>query len=72
MGNNSYLAISYTEACAQVIEGLGFLGVKIDPAKNKRGVAGIISTDDSTIAVLRIPTNEELPIARDTLAIVGA
>ena len=61
-----------TEACAHVIEGLGFLGVKIDPAKNKRGVAGIISTDDSTIAVLRIPTNEELPIARDTLEIVNA
>ena len=36
-----------------------------------RGVAGIISTDDSTIKVLRIPTNEELPIARDTLEIVS-
>ena len=59
------------DACADVIGGLGFMGVKIDPAKNKRGVAGIISTDDSTIKVLRIPTNEELPIARDTLEIVS-
>ena len=59
------------DACADVISGLGFMGVKIDPAKNKRGVAGIISTDDSTIKVLRIPTNEELPIARDTLEIVS-
>lgn len=47
------------------------MGVKIDPAKNKRGTVGIISTDDSTIKVLRIPTNEELPIARDTLEIVS-
>ena len=60
------------DACADVISGLGFMGVKIDPAKNKRGVAGIISTDDSTIKVLRIPTNEELPIARDTLEIISA
>ena len=41
------------------------------PPKNKRGTVGIISTDDSTIKVLRIPTNEELPIARDTLEIVS-
>lgn len=59
------------EACEQVIDGLSFMGVKIDPAKNKRGTVGIISTDDSTIKVLRIPTNEELPIARDTLEIVS-
>ena len=59
------------DACADVIGGLGFMGVAIDPAKNKRGVAGIISTDDSAIKVLRIPTNEELPIARDTLEIVS-
>ena len=59
------------EACEQVINGLSFMGVKIDPAKNKRGTVGIISTDDSTIKVLRIPTNEELPIARDTLEIVS-
>ncbi len=60
-----------TESCESIIKGLEFMGVKIDPAKNKRGVAGIISTDDSSITVLRIPTNEELPIARDTLEIVS-
>ena len=59
------------EACEHVINGLSVMGVKIDPAKNKRGTVGIISTDDSTIKVLRIPTNEELPIARDTLEIVS-
>ena len=58
-------------ACNDVIKGFEWMGVKIDPAKNKRGVAGIISTDDSTVKVLRIPTNEELPIARDTLEIVS-
>ena len=60
-----------TDSCAKVIEGLAFMGVKVDPQKNKRGVAAIISTDDSTIKVLRIPTNEELLIARDTLEIVS-
>ena len=60
-----------TAAAADVISGLEFLGVKIDPAKNVRGNAGVISTEDSTIKVLRLCTNEELPIARDTLAIVS-
>ena len=60
-----------TDSCAKVIEGLAFMGVKVDPQKNKRGVAAVISTDDSTIKVLRIPTNEELLIARDTLEIVS-
>lgn len=60
-----------TEACADVIAGFEWMGIKIDPAKNVRGACGIISTDDSTVKVLRIPTNEELPIARDTLEIVS-
>ncbi|MBP3656175.1 MAG: acetate kinase [Clostridia bacterium] len=60
-----------TEAIAKVIEGFAWMGIKIDPAKNVRGCCGIISTDDSTVKVLRIPTNEELPIARDTLEIVS-
>lgn len=59
------------EACAEVIKGFEWMGIKIDPAKNVRGACGIISTDDSTVKVLRIPTNEELPIARDTLEIVS-
>ena len=60
-----------TEACADVIAGFAWMGIKIDPARNVRGACGIISTDDSTVKVLRIPTNEELPIARDTLEIVS-
>ncbi len=60
-----------TEAIAKVIEGFAWMGIKIDPAKNVRGCCGVISTDDSTVKVLRIPTNEELPIARDTLEIVS-
>ena len=60
-----------TQAIEEVIKGFEWMGIKIDPAKNVRGCCGIISTDDSTVEVLRIPTNEELPIARDTLEIVS-
>ena len=49
------------------------MGVKIDDTLNEqmiRGKEGKISTDDSTVAVYVIPTNEELVIARDTMALV--
>ena len=60
----------YREALA---EKLAFLGVKIDDAKNNvRGEEIDITTPDSPVKVLVIPTNEELVIARDTLAIVNA
>ena len=56
---------------AELIEKLAFLGVKLDAEKNKiRGEEVEISTPDSPVKVLVIPTNEELVIARDTLAIV--
>ena len=56
-----------------VIEHFGFMGVKMDPEKNKiRGEEVKISTDDSTVNVYIIPTNEELAIARDTKKIVEA
>lgn len=43
------------------------LGINLDPIKNKvRGQETIINTDDSKVALLLIPTNEELMIARDT------
>ncbi len=43
------------------------MGVKIDPAKNNiRGKEAIVSTDDSKVKVLVVPTNEELMIARET------
>jgi len=53
---------------ASVCEGLEFMGVKIDPEKNKtRGKEAVISSDDSSVAVVVIPTDEELMIASDTL-----
>jgi len=56
---------------AAVAGGLGFLGVKLDAEKNKcRGRELEISTPDSPVRVFVIPTNEELMIARDTLALV--
>ncbi|MCM8710589.1 acetate kinase [Clostridium sp. SYSU_GA19001] len=54
-----------------VCEGLDYLGVKIDKEKNKvRGKAVDISSEDSKVRVLVIPTNEELMIARDVKEIV--
>ena len=50
---------------------LGYLGIKIDKERNNfKGEERIISTQDSKVAVLVIPTNEELVIARDTKEIV--
>ena len=54
-----------------ICEGLGFLGVHVDYEKNQvRGKETDISAADSTVKVYVIPTNEELMIARDTLALV--
>ncbi|MDO4296042.1 MAG: acetate kinase [bacterium] len=50
---------------------LGYLGVEIDDeANNTRGKNQVISTADSKVKVMLIPTNEELAIARETLALV--
>ena len=58
---------------ARIVEGLDFLGLKLDPEKNKvRGKEAIISTDDSPNKILMIPTNEELMIALDTAKLVRA
>lgn len=51
---------------------LGNLGIKLDPIANKvRGKETIISSEDSKVKLLLIPTNEELMIARDTNEIVN-
>ena len=55
---------------AQVIDGLEFMGAKIDPEKNKTRKEAVISADDSKVTVCVIPTNEEIMIARDTLDLV--
>jgi len=50
---------------------LGYLGVKLDDAKNAvRGQEVMISTPDSKTGVYVIPTNEELAIARETAALL--
>lgn len=56
-----------------VCHALEFMGVKIDDELNRqavRGAEGKISTPDSKVEVFVIPTNEELVIARDTMALV--
>ncbi len=54
-----------------VCDYLGYLGVAIDDAANQvRGEEKIISTPDSRVTVLCLPTNEELAIARETVALV--
>ena len=57
---------------AALIERLTLLGIKLDVAANApRGVEVVISTPDSPIKVIVVPTNEELVIARDTRDIVA-
>ena len=53
-------------------DGLEFLGVKMDVARNRacRATEAIISADDSKVTVCVIPTDEELMIATDTLTLV--
>lgn len=55
-----------------ICEGLDFIGINIDKAKNNtiRGDEAIISTPDSKVTVCVIPTDEELMIAKDTMALV--
>ena len=56
---------------AAICEYLGYLGIEICPNCNsKRGEDNFISTADSKVKVMVIPTNEELVIARDTKALV--
>ncbi|NLZ49830.1 MAG: acetate kinase [Clostridiales bacterium] len=54
-----------------VCDGLSFLGIKIDKAKNAvRGKKVDVSAEDSKVKVLVVPTDEELMIARDTLNLI--
>lgn len=60
------------EARAEVCKYLGFMGVELDPTKNKlRGQEVDLSTPHAKTRVLLIPTNEELIIARDTRELVA-
>ena len=54
-----------------IMDSLSYLGIKCNKENNqKRGENIKVSTDDSAVAVYVIPTNEELVIARDTLALI--
>ena len=55
----------------KVCEYLGFLGIELNKEANaKRGEEIEISTADSKVKVFVVPTNEELAIARETVALV--
>lgn len=55
----------------KVLSYLGYLGITLDQeANSKRGEEMVISTADSKVKVAVIPTNEELAICRDTVALV--
>ena len=54
-----------------ILDRLTFLGITVDEEKNAiRGEEVIISTPDSKVKVCVIPTNEELAIARETVALI--
>ncbi|MCI2132531.1 MAG: acetate kinase [Eubacterium sp.] len=55
----------------EIMSNFTYMGIQIDDEKNAvRGENVKISTDDSRVAVCVIPTNEELAICRDTVAIL--
>ncbi len=56
---------------ARIAEKLGWLGATLDPVANAAGAA-TISAPDSRVALLVVPTDEELMIARHTLALLSA
>jgi acetate kinase len=59
---------------ADVLAGLERLGIEVDPARNAADDRGVrtISADTSAVAVLVVPTDEELAIAEATRAVLGA
>ncbi|GAA0708029.1 acetate kinase [Paraclostridium ghonii] len=55
----------------EISSNMDFLGMNLDKEANKvRGKERVISTQDSKVKILLVPTNEELMIARDTVALV--
>lgn len=57
----------------KVIEHLGYLGITLDEEANKkRGERFVLSTPDSKVTAIVLPTNEELAICRETVALVSA
>ena len=59
------------EMRADIMKQFTYAGIRIDPEANRvRGKRAVISTPDSTVKVIVLPTNEELAIARDTQKLV--
>lgn len=56
---------------AAILEGLGFLGLELDPAANLANRPGPITAPGSRAAALVVPTDEEWAIAEATAAVVG-
>lgn len=55
-----------------IYNNIEYLGIKLDKEANmKRGEEVVISTPDSRVKLLVIPTNEELAIARETLELIS-
>ncbi|HEU5305178.1 MAG TPA: acetate kinase, partial [Gemmatimonadales bacterium] len=58
------------EIRSRICRGLGWLGLRVDVARNERGEERI-STDDSALAAYAIPSDEERGIAEDALRVLG-
>jgi acetate kinase len=54
-----------------ILKDMEYLGVTLDPERNNTRSEALISADNSRVRVYVVPTNEELAIARDTLALTG-
>ncbi|MDE6834504.1 MAG: acetate kinase, partial [Ruminococcus sp.] len=67
IGENAY------DVREKVCENMEFFGIKLDKSANDgmRGQLKKISAEDSKVEVWVVPTNEELLIARDTLALIS-
>lgn len=61
------------ELRAEVVAGLGFLGIALDEERNAAHAAGprVISPDGARVTVLVVPTNEELEIAQQCVDLLG-
>ncbi|GAA1161904.1 acetate kinase [Kribbella jejuensis] len=60
------------EARAAAVAGLEGLGIHLDPIRNADPSGPVVSTDESPVKVLVIPTNEEWEIARQSVAVLAA
>lgn len=59
------------ESREEICKGLEFMGAILDKEKNKvRGKEAFVNTEDSSVKIMVVPTNEELMIARDTLELL--